>query len=251
MIFGSVTRVSRPKDDVVEGRHSDFALAPPLAILNQINMPSMQPTDMDPVDQRLRVLIVEDDVLIARLIESHLLEAGHQIAGIEFSGERALDKVHSQKPDLVLLDINLEGTMDGIEVAEKIRDKNEVPFLFLTALSDVETLNRAKQVEPCGYIVKPYKATDLHSSIAIGMHNFNSRRMPDKKLTIDRVNRLALDPITTREFQLIVDISNGLTNAQICKKEHLSLSTVKWHLQNIYSKLGVKNRTSAVKLVLE
>ncbi len=205
----------------------------------------------DSQDLPLRILIVEDDVIIARLIEAHLMAAGHSIIGIEHSGARALDRIYHQKPDLVLLDINLEGALDGIQVAEKIIETQEIPFLFLTALSDLETLNRAKKVEPCGYIVKPYKATDLYSSITIGLYNYRSRKEPEKKLTKERVNALAVDRITDREFELIVDISQGLTNAQICEKEHLSLSTVKWHLQNIYSKLGVKNRTSAVQLVLQ
>ena len=198
----------------------------------------------------LRILIVEDDVIIARLIKTHLEEAGHFVLGIEHSGEKALDKIHNHQPDLVLLDINLAGNMDGIDVAEKIYGTSKIPFIFLTALSDLNTLNRAMRVAPCGYVVKPYKASDLYSSIAIGLYNHAHRERPDNPLTLDKVNQLAMDPVTKREFDLIVDISQGLTNAQISEKQHLSLSTVKWHLQNIYSKLGVRNRASAVKQVL-
>ena len=199
--------------------------------------------------QSLNILIVEDDIIIATLIESHLKEVGHQVIDIIYNGDRALDVIHNQRPDLVLLDINIEGTKDGIDVGRIIKEHYEIPFIFLTALSDPTTLERAKVAEPSGYIVKPYKASDLYTSIAIGMYNFQSKQKKDQ-LTIDHVNSIALDPLTEREFGLLSDISDGLTNAQIAEKQFLSLSTVKWHLQNIYSKLGVKNRTTAVKKVL-
>ena len=206
--------------------------------------------EMDSDAKRLKIIVVEDDVIIARLIEEHLMEAGYQVLGIEHSGERALDLIHNQQPDLVLLDINIDGSKDGIEVGEEIKEKYDIPFIFLTALSDLGTLERAKKAQPCGYLVKPYKASDLYSTIAIGMYNFMSRSKADARLTLEHVNQLAVEKVTEREFDILTDITHGLTNAQISEKQHLSLSTVKWHLQNIYSKLGVKNRTSAVKLVL-
>lgn len=200
-------------------------------------------------DQFLKVLIVEDDIIIGTLIESHLKDAGHQVIDIIHNGDRALDVIHNQQPDLILLDINIEGTKDGIDVGMIIKEKYDIPFIFLTALSDVDTLERAKIAEPSGYVVKPYKASDLYSSITIGMYNYQSKQRKTQ-LTPQQVNQLALDPLSDREFSLLKDISDGLTNAQIAEKQFLSLSTVKWHLQNVYSKLGVKNRTSAVKKVL-
>lgn len=205
---------------------------------------------MEVQEKRLKIIVVEDDVIIARLIEEHLLDGGYHVLGVEHSGDRALDLIHNQQPDLVLLDINIDGSKDGIEVGEEIKAKYDIPFIFLTALSDLGTLERAKKALPCGYLVKPYKASDLYSTIAIGMYNFASRSTPHANLTLDRVNQVSVDNITEREFEVLLDITQGLTNAQISEKQHLSLSTVKWHLQNIYSKLGVKNRTSAVKLVL-
>ncbi len=202
------------------------------------------------MQERLKVLVVEDDVIIGRLIQEYLEAAGHQVIGIEFSGDRALDAISNRRPDLVLLDINIEGSRDGIDVAEVIQEHHQIPFLFLTALSDMATIERAKRSHPCGYIVKPFKESDLLTSIAIGMYNYSRRNRDDAELSLDKVNEIALDGLTEREFELLHDVTQGLTNSQISEKQHLSISTVKWHLQNIYSKLGVKNRTSAVKLVI-
>lgn len=201
------------------------------------------------MNEVLNVLVIEDDILIGRLIEQHLMEVGHRVLDIIHNSEIALDKIHNLKPDLILLDINIEGTKDGIEVGMVIKDKYNLPFIFLSALSDPNTLARAREAQPCAYLVKPYKAKDLYSSISIGMFNFQSRKQ-ENKLSLDKVNQKALAPLTDREYDLLEDIVEGLTNSQISAKENVSLSTVKWHLQNIYSKLGVKNRTSAVKKVM-
>lgn len=199
--------------------------------------------------ESLNILVVEDDILIGRLIEKHLRESGHRVLDIIHNSEIALDKIHNLKPDLILLDINIEGTRDGIEIGLIIKEKYNIPFIFLSALSDPGTLNRAREAQPCAYLVKPYKAKDLYTSITIGLFNFRNRQQ-DTSLTLKIVNQRALDPLTEREFELLQDIVEGLTNSQISAKENLSLSTVKWHLQNIYSKLGVKNRTSAVSVVI-
>lgn len=182
-------------------------------------------------------------------IATDLKEAGHSVVGIEYNSERALDRISNQSPDLVLLDINIQGSRDGIEIGLIIKEKYDIPFIFLTAFSDINTLNRAKKAEPCAYLVKPYKAADLFSSITIGLFNYQSRKQ-SQGLSLDMVNQIALSMLSEREFEILEDITLGLTNAQIAEKQFISTSTVKWHLQNLYSKLGVRNRTSAVKKVL-
>jgi len=198
----------------------------------------------------LKVLIVEDEVMIAKHIEEVLTQNAYSIAGIAHDSELALDYIYNREPDLIILDINIEGKRDGIEVAEIVRDKYDIPVIFLTALSDVKTLERAKQVNPCGYIVKPFKAKDLVSSIIIGQYNYDFRKQ-SKKLDFGTVNAAVLQPLSKKEFDVLLDIKDGLTNAQIAKKQYLSLSTIKFHSKNIYEKLEVKNRTSAIKKVME
>ena len=201
------------------------------------------------MNQKLKVLIVEDDALIAQLIEHHLIEFGHHVLDIAHDSERALDLIHNLIPDLVLLDISILGTKDGIEVAEIIHDKYDIPFIFLTALSDKGTLERARHVRPSGYIVKPFKASDLESSMSIGMSNFEMRNAK-KEITLDSLNEIALSDLSPKEFDILGEMTKGLTNQQIAINQEMSRNTVKWHTQNIYSKLGVKNRTAAVQMIL-
>ena len=201
------------------------------------------------MDKKLKVLIVEDEVLIAKHIEDALQNSDFNVIGIAHDSETALDYIHNRDPEFIILDINIDGQKDGIEVAEVVKANYDVPFMFLTALSDIQTLDRAKKVNPCGYIVKPFKTRDLVSSITIGLYNHEFKKT-DKKLTLDQVNNQAAEDLSQKEFDVLLDITEGFTNAQIAKKQFISLSTVKFHSQNIYSKLDVKNRTSAIKKVM-
>ena len=198
----------------------------------------------------LKVLIVEDEVLIAKHLEEILLQNDYSIVGISHDSESALDHISSRDPQLIILDINIEGTKDGIEVAEFVRKKYDIPIIFLTALSDLKTLERAKKVNPAAYIVKPFKPKDLLSSIIIGMYNYEYRKHA-AKMTIEKVNQIASQSLSQKEFEVLLDIQDGLTNAQIAKKHFLSLSTIKFHCKNIYEKLDVKNRTSAVRKLID
>ncbi len=196
----------------------------------------------------MKVLIVEDEVMIARHIENVLVNNQYTVVGIAHDSESAQEYFYSRNPELIIMDINIDGHKDGIELAAIVKEKYDIPLVFLTAHSDVDTLNRAKEVNPCAYIVKPFKENDLISSIVIGMYNYEFRKH-SKKLDLEKVNGIANIPLSKKEFEVLIDIKEGLTNAQIAKKQFLSLSTIKFHSKNIYEKLDVKNRTSAIKKV--
>lgn len=197
----------------------------------------------------LHVIIVEDDAIIAQLTESFIIAAGHKVVGIAHDSETALDMIHNRTANLLLLDINIDGDKDGIDIGMIVKEKYQIPFIYITAYSDISTLERAKKSNPCGYIVKPYKASDLITAITIGLYNFEGRHK-NAEISLEKVNLLTGDHLTKKEFDILLDICDGLTNGQIASKQFLSLSTIKWHIQNIYSKFGTKNRTATVKLVL-
>ena len=199
-------------------------------------------------DQGLKILVVEDDAVIGQLLEFHLSEFGHQVLDICHNSERALDKISSLTPDLVLLDINIEGTRDGIQIAEILEKDYSIPYMFITALSDPSTLQRARSVNPVAYLVKPFKEDDLRASITIGISNFQHRQNNDR-LEIEDINQAALSPLSEKEFEILIEMTRGLTNAQVAQSLELSVNTVKWHSQNIYSKLGVANRTAAAQWI--
>jgi PAS domain S-box-containing protein len=116
------------------------------------------------------ILIVEDEIIIADDIKSHLQKFGYEVPSIVTSGEEALKKVRDVRPDLVLMDIVLRGAMDGIETAERIRSEFNIPVVYLTAFADDHTLERAKITEPFGYIIKPFEERDLYTTIEMALY---------------------------------------------------------------------------------
>lgn len=120
----------------------------------------------------LKIGIVEDELVIARTILSTLDELGYSHCGPAINYTEAMEMLEHNKPDLLLLDIQLAGKKDGIDVAQKINELYPVPFIFLTANSDTETIDRAKKVRPHAYIVKPFTKEELFAAIEIAFSNF-------------------------------------------------------------------------------
>lgn len=117
-----------------------------------------------------KVLIVEDEAIVACDIERRLLKAGYAVPGIAASGDEALAKVEQTAPDLVLMDIHLQGASDGIAVAAEVRNRFQLPVVFLTAYADKATLERAKATEPFSYLVKPISHVNLANTIEIALY---------------------------------------------------------------------------------
>ena len=115
------------------------------------------------------IFVVEDEGIIAHSIAASLRRAGYEVAGIAGSGEEALSKLIDLRPQLILMDIHLSGRMNGIELAERVRDLFEIPIVYLTAHSDSETLNRAKITEPFGYLPKPVQQASLFTAVEIAL----------------------------------------------------------------------------------
>lgn len=136
--------------------------------------------------QKLRVIIVEDEGLIARDMASMLDQLGYEVAGMAATGAEALRLACSVPADLVLMDIKIRGTKDGIETALEIRDQVGLPVVFLTSHADSDTIRRAKQTEPFGYIVKPFNETDLKVALEIGFNRHTlQQQAEDRQLWLD------------------------------------------------------------------
>ncbi len=119
---------------------------------------------------RPSILIVEDENIVALDITSRAESLGYMVAAVVRSGERAIEKVDEAHPDLVLMDIRLQGALGGIQAAEHIRARYDLPVIYVTAYADEETLRRAKVTEPYGYILKPFEARELHSAIEMALY---------------------------------------------------------------------------------
>jgi len=119
---------------------------------------------------KAKILVVEDEGIIAMDIAMSLESLGYEVTATVPSGEQAIEKVAEDKPDLIFMDIVLKGEMDGIETAGQIRSQFKIPVVYLTAFADEKTLERAKITGPFGYITKPFEDTDLRVAVEIGLY---------------------------------------------------------------------------------
>jgi two-component system, response regulator PdtaR len=195
------------------------------------------------------ILVLEDEAIMALDIVRRLKLVGYQHTIVKDNSGDALRYLQIHSPDLILCDINIYGDQDGIDVAEYVRDQKSIPLIFVTALSDRSTLDRAKRALPYGYIVKPFNNRDLLTAIELALYK-HSVEVEKVKLSIAKVNSLVLSPLSEREYEILEDVIKGSTNDQIAAGRHVSVSTVKFHISNILVKLEVKNRSAAIHKIL-
>jgi two-component system cell cycle sensor histidine kinase/response regulator CckA len=133
------------------------------------------------MEELTRIFIVEDEGIVAFDIKQLLLNLGYDVVGVVSTGEEAIEKVEEIPIDLILMDISLEGEMDGIEAAKRIQGRWDVPIIYLTAHSDKKTLERAKVTDPLGYIVKPFDKPTLHTSIEMAIYKHRMKKQLEEK----------------------------------------------------------------------
>jgi DNA-binding LytR/AlgR family response regulator len=119
---------------------------------------------------KINILVVEDESIVAKDIQNSLRRLGYNVPTTVSSGEEAIAHAEEQNPDLVLMDIMLKGELSGIDAAGQIRQRFNIPVIYLTAYADESTLAKAKITEPYGYIIKPFKEIDLHTSIEMALY---------------------------------------------------------------------------------
>lgn len=119
---------------------------------------------------KTRILVVEDEGIVAEDLREGLQQLGYEVAAVAHSGQEALAYTEAVHPDLVLMDIEIQGEMDGVETAKKVREQFRIPVVYLTAHADAGTLERIKQTEPYGYILKPFRSREVHTMIEVGLY---------------------------------------------------------------------------------
>ncbi len=157
---------------------------------------------------RITILIVEDEIITARDIEAKLQKIGYEVCEIAATGEEAIKYAEEYSPDLILMDIQLEGKMDGIEAADKISKSFDIPIVYLTAQTDLMTLHRAKITEPQGYIVKPFTQRDLLITIGMALYK---HKMEMKLKVLMRMLKIFLEDLSLEDklqksLQMILSI---------------------------------------------
>ena len=167
-----------------------------------------------------KILIVEDERLVAKDIQESLNRLGYQDCKITASGDSALNLLEDDHYNLILMDIMIKGTMDGIETAEQINIKHKIPLIFLTAYTDEETISRAKKAEPYGYILKPFEERDLYITIEMALNKYRMglKLQERKKWFESTLNCLAEAVITTNAkgfIQYMNPLAENLTEWKI------------------------------------
>lgn len=160
------------------------------------------------MEHPIKILIVEDNVIIADDMQSMLEEIGYEIVDNVIVYEQAVDVLKNNHVDLVLIDIILASDKTGIDLGKHIRETYNIPFIFVTSNSDRATVENAKTVKPDGYLVKPFEQQDLYTSIEIALSNFNYAKKGAGKTD----NQEAADEITSNSV---------LKDSIFVKKQHL------------------------------
>ncbi|MCE9599643.1 MAG: diguanylate cyclase [Spirochaetia bacterium] len=150
--------------------------------------------------ETVKILIVEDENIVAKDIQHRLMKLGYREPIIASNGDEALRKALQIRPDIVLMDIMLSrGTMDGVDVAMELRRKADIPLIYLTAYADAHSLARAKVTEPYGYILKPFQTRELHITIemAVNKHRIERQLKESKQLLSTTLSSIGDAVITT------------------------------------------------------
>jgi PAS domain S-box-containing protein len=157
----------------------------------------------------IRVLVVEDEVIVAKIIAIQLKQLGYIVLDTASSGAAAIAKALETKPDLVLMDIVLKGEMDGVTAATHIRYQMDVPIIYLTAYADDNTLQRAKLTQPFGYITKPFTANDLRVAVEIGMFKHQvAQELQDNRDQLATLLRSMSDAVIATDAQGAITFMN-------------------------------------------
>jgi len=191
-----------------------------------------------------RIIIVEDEVLIAQEISGTLEMLGYQVVAHVMNGDEALDVFAQTQADLVLLDINIKGTLNGIDLANILRDKYQIPFVFLTSFSDHYTLNQVKETMPYGYIVKPFNEDDLRSNIELAIFKFQSE---NHTLSLEAIAQKHNVKLSAREYQVLSGLLAGKKYKDIAVEQFISMNTVKAYQKKIYLKFNVNSKYELIE----
>ncbi len=163
-------------------------------------------------EKNINILIVEDELLIAKNLSNKLENLGYKIAGIVCSGSDAIERAGEMKPDLILMDIVIKGQIDGIETATIINQKLDIPIIYTTAYADEETLERAKNSGSYGYLLKPFKERELHATIKIAL----SKHQETVKMQQEIASFTAKSEDESRFLAMVYhDLNTPLTTIQL------------------------------------
>lgn len=170
---------------------------------------------------KTNILIVEDESIVAKDIQMSLRKLGYNVVAICSNGEDAIRAAEEHAPDLVLMDIMLKGEMSGIEAAEQIRSRFNMPIIYLTAYADESTLSKAKITEPYGYIIKPFKEIDLRTSIEMAQYKHQ------KETDVRKERDFLYSIVENKDFKDIIFVKSNSRLVKVRTKDIYFIEALK------------------------
>lgn len=170
---------------------------------------------------KTNILIVEDESIVAKDIQMSLRKLGYNVVAICSNGEDAIRAAEEHVPDLVLMDIMLKGDMSGIEAAEQIRSRFNMPIIYLTAYADESTLSKAKITEPYGYIIKPFKEIDLRTSIEMAQYKHQ------KETDVRKERDFLYSIVENKDFKDIIFVKSNSRLVKVRTKDIYFIEALK------------------------
>jgi DNA-binding NarL/FixJ family response regulator len=201
---------------------------------------------------RIRVVVADDHPIVRQGVVALLEnESDIEVVADVADGRAALSAVLAEDPDVVLMDLRMP-EMDGVEATKAVRERRpEVAVLVLTTYDTDEAIVRAVEAGAAGYMLKDSPTEDLVDAVRRAAAGETVLAPPITKRLVERMHRVSPDALTSREIDVLREVANGNTNAEIAKRLHISEATVKTHLIHIYEKLAVSDRAAAVSRAYE
>jgi CheY-like chemotaxis protein len=202
--------------------------------------------------KKANILIVEDESIVALDIKSRLHGLGYTVAGMASSGEAALKAAESLQPDLVLMEIQLKGPRDGFETSLRVKDKMEIPVIFLTAFADEATLQRARVTESFGYLLKPFEQQELTATIEMALykHRMEQRLKANEQwlsTTLKSIGDAVITTDLTGHINFMNPMAETLTGWPLAEAHHQPIA----HIAQIRTQAPRNQPEHPVSRVLE
>lgn len=196
-----------------------------------------------------KIIIIEDEAIIAVELESTLQNLGYSIVGKARNGDAALDLFASTPADLVLLDINIKGTRSGIDLAKILNKKYNTPFIFITSFADENTVSEASSTMPYGYIVKPFSVKDLRSNIAMALTRAKSEKQLKNGINFSKLEIDYNIKLSDRDRGILTQLKEGKTYQETADALYISINTVKTYQKRLYQSFKVDSKFQLIQLL--
>lgn len=190
--------------------------------------------------KKTKILVVEDETIVARDIRNMLKGLGYEVVAIVPSGKESIKKAKEKKPDLVLMDIMLQGEFDGVKAADEIYNTLNIPVVYLTAYANETTLQRAKITEPFGYILKPFEERELHTTIEVALYKYKMEmKLKEREQWLSTILRSIADAVIATDKEGTITYMNPLAESLTGWKQE---KTTKMPLSNVFKIISEDER---------